>query len=157
MVVLGSDDGLIASGERTFISGSPRPCRCVLNAVLGHLESWTFHNSSTESPSQCCRSLMNTMCVHYNYGTTAACSRITEAITTLSSSVRDLSDHQAGGTCMGAVDTSSRYREGDCLREKGPLFPWPHLALHWGPAVNFEFQFPVSSLQSPFPVPVPAL
>lgn len=40
MVVLGSDDGLIASGERTFISGSPRPCRCVLNAVLGQLESW---------------------------------------------------------------------------------------------------------------------
>lgn len=38
MVVLGSDDGLIASGERTFISGSPRPCRCVLSAVLGHLD-----------------------------------------------------------------------------------------------------------------------
>lgn len=100
MVVLGSDDGLIASGERTFISGSPRPSRCVLNAVLGRLESWTFHNSSTESPRSCCRSLMNTMCAYYNLGTTAACSRITEAITTLSSSVRDLSDHQAGGTCM---------------------------------------------------------
>lgn len=47
MVVLGSDDGLIASGERAFISGSPRPglprAEC---CVLGHL----FHNSSTESP-----------------------------------------------------------------------------------------------------------
>lgn len=105
---------------------------------------------------------VNAMCAYYDHITgnaAAAYARITEAITTLSSSVRDLSNHQAGGTCMGTVDTSSRYRQGDCLREKGPLFPWPHssLSLHLGPAVNFEFQFPVSSLQSPFPAPVPAL
>lgn len=96
---------------------------------------------------------VNAMCAYYNYiNAAAAYARITETIATMSSSVRDLSDHQAGGTCMGTVDTWSRYRQGDCLREKGPLFAWPHssLSLHLGPAVNFEFQ-------SPFPLPVPAL
>ena len=107
MVVLGSDDGLIASGERTFISGSLRPRRCVMNAVLGFLVSkfvWSFHNLmdgiTVVMPS-------NTMRAFYNYGITAARSRITEAITTLSSSVRDLSDHQAIGTCMGRYGTAS--------------------------------------------------
>lgn len=40
MVVLGSDDGLIASGERTFISGSLRPGRCVRCKLWCARASW---------------------------------------------------------------------------------------------------------------------
>lgn len=83
---------------------------------------------------------VNALCAYDNYvNAAAAYARITEAITTLSSSVRDLGDHQAGGTYLGTVDTSSRYRQGDCLREKGPLFSRPHscVSLHLGPALKF--------------------
>lgn len=48
---------------------------------------------------------------------------------------------------VGTVDTSSRYRQGDCLREKGPLFAWPQTLSIWVQPSTLcsSFQFPVSS------------
>lgn len=140
MVVLGSDDGLIASGESTFISGP-----LALAAALC-FDIWKvglvphFVNGITVLVYA-----MRAYYIYSNAAAAAACSRITEAITTQSSSVRDLSDQQARGTCMGTVDTWSRYRQGDCLREKGPLLPRPHLFLPiWAQPSTLSSSPPVS-------------
>lgn len=52
---------------------------------------------------------------------------------------------------MGTVDTWWKYRQGDCLRERGPLLLWPHLFLSiWAQPSTLSPSFQ-------FPVPVPAL
>ena len=46
--------------------------------------------------------------------------------------------------------TSSRYRQGDCLRERGPLFSWPHfVSLHLGPGPAVSPSSSSSSSSSP--------